>query len=294
VYAYAEACENLGYDSNDLEDFKQCAYDNLPAEEMHHLEEMWYSSFGPGGQLVNKLCGNMGYDLDYLDHYAVCLEHVLGTGHNDTNAAYLGAEIYDLDYSLGPDLPADPMEKILAVLHGIAVWFLPGYNMCPYDEYMCSDMSCIPGYFKCDIMADCKDATDELFCGGYHESEPYDECMMIKDEQWCDGHPDCSYDEEWCDEYSEYSEDPWYTCELADDQWCNGIRDCRYDEADWCDKYDWSRWDEYKEDPYFQCEIEIEQFCDGKQDCAFDEDSRYCEEDTWLPSSSSYSYPTMF
>ena len=118
-------------------------------------DEIWYSEFGPGGDMANDLCGQMGYDISYLNHYAVCLEHIFGFGYDASNAAFLGVDIidevpelyswgwydyysYDPSYRVGPPLPADPIERLLALLHGMAAEFLPGYNMCPYDEYMCS------------------------------------------------------------------------------------------------------------------------------------------------------------
>ena len=56
-----------------------------------------------------------------------------------------------------------------------------------------------------------------------------------------------------CSRVEEYSQDPWFLCEIADDQWCNEVKDCAFDEADWCD--DVASWTSGYSNSYYSCKF---------------------------------------
>ena len=116
------------------------------------------------------------------------MEHLFGIGYLESNEEFLEVDIedhipeiewpnyyyyyyyyyyYDPSQSLGPKIPDDPVEHLIAILHTVALYLVPGYDNCRYDEYMCSDMkTCIPWGWQCDGWSDCSDGTDEMVCGG--------------------------------------------------------------------------------------------------------------------------------
>ena len=71
----------------------------------------------------------------------VCMEHVFGIGYDAANVAFLDIEVidevpdladwdwssyyyyYDPEHSLGPDMPVDPINHILGLLHGMFTLF---------------------------------------------------------------------------------------------------------------------------------------------------------------------------
>jgi len=309
MYEYVGECEENGYNPHELSQYLACAHEFLSEEEIAMVDEIWNSAFGPGGAQAWDICSEMGYDIAYLNQYATCMEHTFGVGYSASNAAFLEVNVtehvpeidwsyfeyypYDPEDSFGPSLPEDPIGQMLVLLHSISMKFVDGYNMCPYEEYMCPDRSCIPDNWECDGIVDCDDGADELLCGNVHDdywwygddddddwywndydwySDPWFTCEYLVDSDWCDGYHDCEWDEAICSgEWLDVDwEDPWYTCEYLDlEDWCDNEKDCEFDEGDFC----WYEWDDIDwNDPWYSCEyLTEEQWCDDMQDCAYDE-----------------------